>query len=179
MNRVEDEQLRFFFKHEARIREWAALEEEAHKFVHRFYGSLQGDLDAALKEGRFPGDEVESCRHGGPWPVVGLCRRTWPRGNDDPKVLLEWSRKTALFPPQGWVACGVRWPGGVGRSPFDKARTDYRKSSKWWPAYRDVDPPADGFWEGDNLGRYRACLVETLLTAWTDLAPLVDEALGT
>ena len=52
MNRIEDERIKFYLEHEARIREWAGLEAEVCKFVDRFYRSLKGDLDAALRSGR-------------------------------------------------------------------------------------------------------------------------------
>ena len=51
MNRIENAQIKFFFEHEARIREWAGLETEVIKFVDGFYRSLRADLDAALRSG--------------------------------------------------------------------------------------------------------------------------------
>jgi len=108
MNRIEDERVRFFLEHEERIREWAALKDEVSKFVHRFYRSLKGDLDAALKSGRIAEDGVRSFRVGGKWPGLGLRREGWPTGKDDPDVRLEWFRKSALFPPSGSLYCGVR-----------------------------------------------------------------------
>jgi hypothetical protein len=53
-----------------------------------------------------------------------------------------------------------------------------RFHSHWWPAYTNVAPPVGKFWEGENLKEYRDCLVETILKAWKDLAPLVDKAVG-
>ena len=50
MNSIENEQIKFYFQHEERIREWANLETEVFEFVDRFYRSLKGDLDAALRE---------------------------------------------------------------------------------------------------------------------------------
>lgn len=95
-------------------------------------------------------------------------------------MLLAWTRKKpALFPPHGRLWCGVRTDVKSYRSPFTKeARPDYPYSAGWWPAHRNVDPPIGRFWEGDNLKEYRETLVQTVLTAWKDLAPLVDEAVG-
>lgn len=177
MNRIEDEQVKFFLEHQARIREWAALEDEVSKFVDRFYRSLKGDLDAALRSGGIAEDDVESFLTGGRWPGLGLRRQGWPEGKDDPDVRLEWFHKT-LFPPHGELYCGVRTNIESYRSPFTKeARPNYR-SAKWWPAYRYLDPPDGRFWEDDNLKEYRNYIVETILTTWKDLAPLVDEAVG-
>jgi len=128
MNRIENEQVKFYFEHEERIREWAKLETEASKFVDRFYRSLKRDLDAALTDGRIADDDTESVIVGGSWPGVGLRRRGWPDGADDPVVRLEWSRKSALFPPHGWLICGV-----LGHDPDHEAPAWMDSWSRWWP----------------------------------------------
>ena len=131
MNRIEDERVRFFLEHEERIREWAALEDEVSKFVHRFYRSLEGDLDAALRSGRIAEDGVRLFRVGGRWPGLGLRRQGWPKGKADPDVRLEWFRKSALFPPRGSLYCGVRTNVERYRSPFTKeARPAYPGSAR-------------------------------------------------
>ena len=93
---------------------------------------------------------------------------------------LEWSRKSALFPPHGYLACGVRTSERHHKLPFTKeARPGYPRNSPGWPAYKDVvEPPADKFWEGDNLKEYRNHLVVTIIKAWKDLAPLMDVAVS-
>ena len=83
------------------------------------------------------------------------------------------------FPPHGWLICGVRTNVNDYRAPFTKeARPGFPLQTQWWPAYKGVEPPGDRFWEGDNLQEYRNHLVETILEAWKELAPLVDEAVG-
>jgi hypothetical protein len=179
MNRIEDEKVKFFLEHEARIREWSALEVEAQKFVDRFYRSLKGDLDAALRSGRIAEEGVRTFLTGQNWPGLGLRRQGWPKGKNDPDVRLEWSARSARFPPDGWLICGVRTNVDSYRSPFAKeVCPGYPRSSKWWPAYRKLDPPEGRFWEDDNLKEYRDYILEAILTAWKDLAPLVDEAVG-
>ena len=175
MNRIEDEPIRFYLEHEAQIREWAALEAEVAKFVNRFYRSLKGDVDAAHEAGKIDG--VESFFHEfGDWRGLGLRRQDWPKGENDPDVRLEWKCKSARF-SGGHLYCGVRTNEKCYRQPFAKERPPaFPKQNGWWPAYADVDPPVGRFWEGDNLKGYRDRLVETLLNAWRDLAPLVDEA---
>jgi len=179
VNGIEDERVKFFLEHQARIREWAALEDEVSKFVHRFYRSLKGDLDAALTSRRIAEDDVMSFQVGGKWPGLGLRREGWPTGNADPDVRLEWFRKSVLFPPHRSLNCGVRTKVEKYRSPFTKeAHPAFPQSNHWWPAYRNLEPPKGRYWEGDNLKEYRNYIVETILTAWKDLAPLVDEAVG-
>ena len=180
MNRIDNEQIKLYFQHEERIREWANLETEVIKFVDRFYRSLKGDLDVAIRSGKIADDGVESFLDEVPgWAGLGLRRKDWPKGHEDPDVRLEWNSKKALFPPHGWLMCGVRTNVKKYRLPFTKeARPAYPSQSQWWPAYKDVKPPCGKFWEGDNLKEYRLHLVATVLKAWQDLAPLVDEAVG-
>ncbi|MYB06592.1 MAG: hypothetical protein F4Y24_09595 [Gemmatimonadetes bacterium] len=178
MNRIADERVKFFFQHEARIREWVNLETEVSEFVDRFYRSLKGDLDAALRSGKIADDDIESFFVGENWPGLSLRRRAWPQGDDAVYVEMEWNRKRG-FRPTGNLACGVVTSVERYKPFFTKeARPDYPLSSPGWPAWRHLDPPADGFWEGDNLKEYRNYLVETILKAWRDLAPLVDKAVG-
>ena len=180
MNVIEDERIKFYLEHEARIKEWAALEAEVCEFVDRFYRSLKGDLDAALRNGRIADVGVESFLHGiGGWPALGLRRHEWPKGHDDPDVRLEWNRGSARFPPHGHLVCGVRTNVERYRQPFTEERCPtYPRRNAWWPAYTNVDPPVGRFWEGDNLKEYRGRLVDTVFDAWRGLALLVDEAVG-
>ncbi|WP_419949296.1 hypothetical protein [Candidatus Palauibacter sp.] len=179
MNRIEDERIKFYLEHETRIREWAKLEPEVCKFVDRFYRSLEGDLAAAVRSDKIADDGVEVflADVNPDWPGLVLRRQDWPQGDEEPDVRLGWSRKSVRFSANGWL--GVRTSVKRYRTPFTKeARPAYPLSSPSWPAYRDADPPKGRFWEGDNLKEYREHLVETILAAWNDLAPLVDEAVG-
>lgn len=180
MNCIEDERIRFYLEHEARIREWAGLESEVREIANRFYRSIQGDLDATVSSGQVD-NGVESFfdEENQAWPGLGLRRRDWPEGGADPDVRLEWNRNSARFSPGGHLVCGVRTNEDRYRQPFTKGRRPgYPLQNSWWPAYVHVDPPVGRFWEGDNLKHYRNCLVQTILKAWSELAPLVDEAVG-
>ena len=180
MNTIEDERIKFYLQHEARIREWAGLEAELCEFVDRFYRSISDDLDAALRSGKIADGGVESFFDEiGDWPGLGLRRHDWPKGTEDPHVRLEWNRKSARFSPDKNLICGVRTTVEPYRQPFTKETCpSYPLRSHWWPAYANVGPPVGKFWEGDNLKEYRDRLVETILKAWKDLAPLVDKAVG-
>ena len=173
MNRIENERVKFFLEHEARIREWANLETEVFEFVDGFYRSLKGDLDEALRSGRIADDDVESFLVEG---RLGLRRQGWPRGEQRVDVRLGWDRKSR-FPPRGWAACGA-FGKGLEEAFRKEAHPAFPHHSLPWTAYKHPDPPADKYWEGDNLEEYRRYLVETILEAWEDLAPIVDEAVG-
>ena len=175
MNSIENEQIKFYFQHEARIREWANLKTEVFKFVDRFYCSLKDDLDAALRSGRIADDGVESFLHEG---RLGLRRQGWPRREQRVDVRLGWDRKRGFPPlPRGWVACGA-FGNGLEEAFPKEASPAFPHQSLPWVAYKHLDPPADRFWDGDNLKEYRRYVVETILEAWKDLAPLVDKAVG-
>lgn len=177
MNRIENEQIKFFFQHEAQIREWANLETEVYKFVGQFYRSLEGDLDAALRSERIATDDVVLyfVRGKRNWSRLVLRRKDWYKKAD---VRLEW-KHNAGFPPHGTLHCGVCISDKKYSEPFTKeACPDYPKYLVYYPAYKEVEPPVGRFWEGDNLKKYREHLVETIITAWRDLAPLVDAAVG-
>ncbi len=180
MNRIEDERIKFYLQHEARIREWAGLEAEVRVFADRFYRSLEADLKTALVDGRLADDGIEAAlQAAGDWPGLILRRRDWPEGNEDPDVRLEWHRQRVRFSNEDHLICGVRTNVERYRQPFTKeACPNHRNQNFWWPAYANVGPPVGRFWEGDNLQEYRDRLVETVLGAWRDLAPLVDEAVS-
>lgn len=180
MNRIESEQIMFYFQHEARIREWVDLQTDAIEFVDGYYRSLKGDLDAAIGSGEMAADGVESFLDEDPlWGGLGLRRQDWPEGYGEPRIKLQWNRKLASFPPHEELICGVCTNVKEYRQSFTKETCpDYPLKAVWWPAHKEVEPPDDRFWEGDNLKKYRRHLVKTILKAWEDLAPLVDEAVG-
>ena len=181
MNRIEDERIKFYLQHEALITEWAGLEAEVSKFVDRFYRSIKGDLDVALRSGKYVAGDVESFfdEEDKRWPGLGLRHRDWPKGTKDPDVRLEWKPKSARFSRDENLICGVRTNVERYRRPFTKNACPYYPHSRaWWPAYSYVDPPGGKFWEDDNLKEYREDLVKTILKAWNELAPLVDKAVG-
>lgn len=179
MNSIKNERIKFFLQHEERIREWADLETEVIKFADRFYRSLKGDIDAAIRSGEIDGDGVESFLSGEGYTGLCLRRQDWPKSSENPQVRLEWHTKRTGFRSNGSLVCGVRTTVEEYRLQFTKeARPAYPNQNSWWPAYRNVEPPAGKFWEGDNLKEYRNYLVTTIVNAWKDLAPLVDQAVG-
>ena len=193
MNRIEDERIRFWLEHEARIREWAGLEADVRQFADRFYRSLQDDLAEALGSGQIADDDVKPffLEYPDGWRGLGLRRHDWPSGDDDPDVRLEWHRKRVCFSDGDHLICGVRTkPPSLAegdavarleryRRPFTKKTCPHHPDqSDWWPAFTHVGPPVGRFWEGDNLKEHGDRLVETIVKAWKNLVPLVDEAVG-
>ena len=179
MNRIADEPILFYLEHQDRIREWAALEAELRKFADRFYRSLKTDLETALRSGRVEDDDVELFFHEeGNWPGIALRRQSWPKADEDPDVRLEWNRGKVCFAVDEDIYVGVR--AKHCREGFTKkAHANYPgRPSSWWAIWASIEGPSGRFWEGDGLEKYRHRLVDTVLSAWNDLAPLVDKAVG-
>lgn len=106
----------------------------------------------------------------GDWPSLGLGRKDWPKNDENADVRLEWSRKSACFPPHGHLICGVCTGVKKHRVPFTKeTRPALRRKGPSWPAIKVVESPVGRFWEGDNLKEYRECLVKTILESSKDL----------
>ena len=176
MNRIDDEPIRFYLEHQDRIKEWAALEAEVREFADRFYRSLKTDLETALRSGSVKDDDVELFFHEeGNWPGLALRRQSWPKGDEDPDVRLEWNRRHVCFAADGDLWVGVRAK-GYGEIITREACPSFPDRASWWPVRVTIGGPSGRFWEGDGLKEYRHRVVDRVLSAWNDLAPLVDEA---
>lgn len=189
MKRIEDERIRFYLEHRQQIKEWVKIEEDSCEFAHGFYVSLLDDLrDKAREYGTFGGDAVEIEVVDAKNPGITLRRPSWPQddpdeGDEAPIVCLEWNRLAGFDQP---LTCGVyaHGPRMAGYRPFftkDKC-SDYPSDAgglkQWYLAYKEVEPPHGEFWKGNNLEEYGNFVIKTLLQAWSDLAPLVDEAVS-
>lgn len=179
MNRIDDEPILFYLEHQDRIREWAALEAEVREFADRFYRSLKTDLETALKSGRVKDDDVELFfQEEGTWPGIALRRQSWPKADGDPDVRLQWNRRSVRFATDGDLSVGVRALGHREVLTREAWPNYPEKPSSWWPVWVTIDGPSGRFWEGDGLKEYRRRVVDTVLKAWNDLSPLVDEAVS-
>ncbi len=199
MNRIEDERIKFYLEHEDRIKEWAAIGKDVFEFAHRFYLSLQADVNKAIS--RSPDWEAVSCvRPDDKWPQVGLRRTSWPYSPElpdggsafSPKIVIEWHRASTGFSP-GHLVCGVQ----IGEEVEESKRFDLCRDAQgrrkvvpavpvldkypdgpnaYWFKYRRLERPDPGYWKDDGLAKYRKYLLDQLCKAWSDLAPLMDEA---
>lgn len=179
MNRIDDEPIRFYLEHQDRIREWATLEAQVREFADRFYRSLKTDLETALGSDRVKDDDVELFfDEEGNWPGIALRRQSWPTADEDPDVRLQWDRRNVRFAADGDLYVGIR--AKARREVFTReALPNYpERATPWWPVWLTIEGPSGRFWEGDGLKEYRHRVVDTVLSAWDDLAPLVDEAVG-
>lgn len=178
MTPIEDERIRFYLMHRTRIQEWAKIEESFLDFANRFYLDLGNDLRERVQGSEeLACDDLEIRDH--EWRAyrgIGLRRSSWPKEDADPDVRFEWRHAPDLWQDQLSV-CGVRGWNYEETFPAERCPSRYPKKSKWWLAYRHVGPPTGEYWESDVLKEHRDHVLDVILTAWRDLAPLVDEAL--
>ena len=187
MRRIEDERIKFYLKHRQQIEEWLMVGQEVlPKFAPEFYASLLDDL---CTEVRKSGSNVNIHKHvfGDKWQseAIRLCRQCWPEAVS---VELGWHRK-GPGPSQVNFSSGQQgvWCGIWASEPYFEQLSNKRQKTpeypKRWhsagsgqPMYKIIDPPSGNFWEGNNLEEYGHDVIKTVLKAWCDLAPLVDEA---
>lgn len=198
MNCIDDERIKFYLEYEDRIKEWAAIGKDVPEFAHRFYLSLQADVDDEIRKKNWEARSCvrpEDCKYS-KWPYVGLRRTTWPHSDADgefsPKIVIEWLKSSTGFSP-GHLVCGVQ----IGEEVEESKRFDLCKDSQGrrkvvpavpvldeypegptdsWFRYRRLERPDPGFWKDDGLAKYRKYLLDQLCKAWTDFALLMDEA---
>ena len=186
MKRIEDERIRFYLKNRQQIEEWAKVGTKAlPQFAHEFYASLESGLrDQAQNCETFAGINVECNDLNSNYPYISIRRPCWPQVNEAPFVCLAWRRNVnvqADFSQNQELLCGISAKVKVGnlyRETLHRQQMDDypEKPTEWWPKSRRVDPPVGNFWEGNNLEEYGHYVIKTVLKAWSDLAPLVDEA---
>ena len=108
---------------------------------------------------------------------ITLRRQTWPKADEEPDVRLEWNGRRIRFAPDE-LYVGVRAKGYKGVFTREACPNYPGKPSLYWPLWRTIEGPSGRFWEGDGLEKYRHRIVDKVRSAWNDLAPLVDEAVG-
>lgn len=183
MNRIKNERVKFYLEHEEQIEEWASIKKEAHELADKFYRSLLESLRCALKARRMKDVKSFIEDDGGDkkWPTIGLRRDSWSHDDEAPDVRLQWHQRDTGFGSGSGPYCGVRASQGEYGQFFENCKELYPKKSPMW-RYRDIDV-RDGrperYWEADSLSEYGQFLIDELLKAWHDLAPLIDEAVGT
>lgn len=167
MKRIEDERIRFYLKHRQQIEEWVRVGEELPGFVREFYASLRIPEIACET-----GIKIEYENWG-----IRLRRPKWPK---PVAIELGWVNNISWRDNAQEVWCGISL--GEKSLYYDwlsrQVIKGYDRSSTRWgyPAYKGIGPPSGNSWEGDNLEKYGNSVIEALLQAWSNLAPLVDEA---
>jgi hypothetical protein len=187
MNRIEDERILFYLRHQQRIDEWADLAKEAREMAHEFLRSCKPDV-AALADQLGPDVQFFQSLEGA-FPKLFLCRPAWfaDKAGKSPRmgVGLEWCRSTVSFAVREksayvgvWVdnqmSQGAALQGAVS-SEIRKAgllKRHVLEEAEWWPAYR-YEPAEQSLWK--NLGAYRDQLLESIRFFWTTFEPIVRQ----
>lgn len=191
MNRIDDERIKFYLKHQERIEEWAALSKDVPGVAHRFLCSCQDDIEALAGE---LGPDVHIHAHlESDYPKLLLYRPAWHPQNSrheasiPPRigVGIEWRRKDVTFAGHQssaytgvWVDCregaGRQFSGEIARAlrqaglPMEQ-RASWSKP--WWVTDR-WEPARGEYWDGLSL--YRQQLVDSVRDCWRAYEPTID-----
>lgn len=192
MNRIEDDRILFYLRHQHRIDEWTALAKEASEVADQFLRSFEGDAAALAAE---LGPDVRLFASlNEPYPKLLLCRPGWFPAGEDAEVPrlgigLEWQRSAVSFAGRGKTAYVGTWvqfqmPGGAAlQSAMSRAARDsglvkehrLETARIWWPTYR-WEPAAGEYW--NDLASYRAQLLAAMRFFWTMFEPIAREIIA-
>jgi hypothetical protein len=178
MNRIEDERVRFYLRHQEEIDAWTALAKLLHDRAHEFLLSCKPGLDRLAAE---LGTDVH-CTYleHAKWPSYNLYQaswipiRVWTHPEWPPMAVgIIWHRPTVTFKGAGSPLVGV-WLRGDRRpdeqliaafhSRCDKPRDGFSKRDAWGAAVHAVSPPNEDYC--DNLQPFRESIVESVRAAW-------------
>lgn len=190
MNRIEDERVLFYLRHQERIDEWAALAKEASESAHQFLCSCQDDIAGLARE--FGPDvrsyvSLEESLH----PKIFLYRSAWLLDRESPRTAigLEWYRPRLSFSGRAKSAYSGVWVDYRGQGgptlhgamlrAFKEAGLvkEHRleTQSDWWPTYR-WEPAQGEYWT--DLAPYRTQLIDSVRFFWKTFEPIVREHAG-
>lgn len=181
---LDDERVRFYFRHREQIETWAALRAEAAASVDEWMTQLAPDMEQLA---RVLGDDVQlrtATDQDLPYPAYRFVRSSWTFAelSDPPaSVALEWVRgrttmRGNLTPYVGVRSAKTNALGAALRvddSFRAAARARKDASSAWWPAYAYVTPPGDFPVSADA---YRDVIVAAVRDAWHAYSQYIDAA---
>ena len=191
MNRIEDDRVAFYLKHQERIEEWAALAEDSSEIAHDFLCSLADDLNQLVVHlgatVRLDNDSAHAS-----WPSYLLALPEWyasSTGDLRAAIALGWHKDSSLCftIPNRCAVTGV-WAnkdldGGGELSKELKAtfmeagilRERGLSTSVWWPAYQSQIAKGE-FWK--DLLPYRKQILDSIRCVWTDFMPHLQKVLA-
>ncbi|WP_437618163.1 hypothetical protein [Sorangium sp. So ce1151] len=193
MNRIDDPRAVFYLRHQELIEEWAALGEPAAELAHAFLCSCADDI-AGLAAELSPDIQVYKDLEDD-WPKIFLILPEWlesREGELEPKVGigLEWHRSRHLnftmSPSCAYTGVWTHYDRDDGKELSRRLRAAFGEAdlikqhklattTAWWPAYR-YEHATGEYW--NDLGPYRAQIVESLRFFWTVFEPHIRKVLA-
>lgn len=178
MNQVpaDRESARFYLKHQRLVDEWIEAREDAREEADRFFCSLAPMMEREAKALR--------ARH---WVQLEDDYRqlmwydaAWAEPKGEPRVAIgiEWHRGETDFHGAWFGICiWDRNTAGPIRNAIAAAElTEQWKKEKQWPAFLELVPSRDDYW--DHLDEFRSRILEQVGAAWSELRSVVDDVVG-
>ena len=189
MNRIDDERVLFYLKHQQRIEEWAALSKDLANIAYDFLCSCEGDIGSLATELAPDAQPYSSLEE--KYPKLFICRRNWFRDKQDTPIVaigVEWLRSGGNFTSADRCAhtcVWVNWSSSSGPEFQERLSAAFKKadllqkhklqSRPWWPVYRDEVAHGE-YWS--DLAPYRQQVLDSIRFFWTTFAPLIDKSLA-
>jgi len=177
---LDDDRIRFYFKHREQIEQWAALRTEAFAAVDEWMEQLGPSFEALANE-LGPDVRVVRTEPDDPYPAYCLMREAWGLDARAASIAIAWIRgrttmRAAQTPYVGLrslKSCelGIKLRAMEDLKTMRLKRTD--KASEMWPCYKYL-PPSGAFPEAADTCRDE--LVAAVRNAWEAYAGFVDRA---
>lgn len=181
---LEDERVRFYFRHRKQIEEWAALRGDAVRAVDGWLVQLSADMQELFRSLGSERVRLEASLGEPNYPNFRLVDGGWASLTDSTiSVSLEWVRGKTNLLGTAMPYVGLRAPKNAAFGAALRADPEISKAralrkeltSAWWVAYNYVTPPED-FPNSDAA--YREAIIEAVRSAWNTYAPLIETALA-
>jgi hypothetical protein len=186
---IDDERVRFYFRHRDQLEEWLALRVDAAAAVDEWLAALKPDVESLAAE---LGPDVElmpAVERYEAWPGLYLKRKAWPgRQSDDGKfdedvvaIGMQWGRGKTILGESSAPYVGVRVKSDtrIGRAltadaDFQSKRRQRKETpTAFWRAYGYVHP---GQPFPEQADEYRGMLMKSLRDAWSADSPAIDRS---
>jgi hypothetical protein len=182
-NPFEDERLRFFLRHRAEIREWAAIEKDVAAATREILTGIQVPLEEQLVAA--DPDITTTRDDGGRYERIVARRPSWPTHVG---IALEWEMGVDPFgsslPKFGIIFLNtdralehsrIRIVGIATEAPSFNADGFKVGSERYWPIVKRT-PKSTDWWQ--DPGAWADAILESLVDLWPKAAPVVDAGLG-
>lgn len=183
-NPLEDERLRFFLRHRAEIREWAAIEKDVASATREILAGIQEGIEEQLA---ISDPDMTTTRwDGGRYERIVAHRPSWPTHTG---IALEWETSVDPFgsslPKFGIIFLNtdkslepsrLRMVALAAETATFKADGFKVGSDRYWPIVKRTSKDPDWWQEPE---KWADTIADSLVDLWPQAAPIVDKGFST